>query len=674
MTALHFDYETYCDLDLKKVGVYRYVSHPSFCVLWLSYRFDDQPVRRVDLMAQPLPPQVRRALTDPTVIKYAHNAPFEFVVTRAAYKLDGMDWSQWRCTQVQAAYLGLPHSLEKVASVLKLANQKDGAGKTLMSYWSKPCTPRKSNGMRTRNLPEHHPEKWAAYGDYCVQDTVVESDISAYAARFPDLPPVEWTYWAMDQRINDRGVHIDREFVLQAIALNSAYQAEVYAEMFEICGIDSPRKLDALKKWIKAESGVTITKLDKEFYKDFVPEEWPPHVARVFELRKLASRASIAKYDAMIRFATADDRVRGILQFYGAGRTGREAGRAVQPQNMPKNKDNAGRIKQLSKEHGVAEHVIERLIGVSLDTAREAVRKGLAEVLYDDVPALVSELIRTAITAPEGRMLAVCDFSAIEARVVSWLAGEDWQLEVFRGDGKIYEATASRMFNVAIELITKSSPLRAKGKVASLALGYQGGEGALITMGALREGLLLEELDPIKDAWRAANPNIVKLWKLVNNAAKYVIEKRTAYTLRLKYTALRFSYEKGNLFITLPSGRRLAYHNASLRAGRKGMRIVYWGLNDKKQWVMLDTYGGKLVENITQAIARDCLFDSMLRMDQQGIEIIMHVHDEMVAECDKGTERQTLKLMEDIMAVSPLWAKDLPLRGDGFVSPIYRKD
>lgn len=678
MKTIRIDVETYCDLDLKKVGVYKYVEHASFDMLFLSYMTDNDEVVRLDIKSgDVLPFRLRQDLVDPNVRKTAHNVPFEVVTIRKFFGLD-LDWTQWRCTLVKAAYLGLPLGLGDVAKVLRLSDQKDAKGTALITYWSKPCKPTKANGGRLRNLPEHNVEKWEQYGQYNEQDVRTEAAVQAYCEASPDLPPVEWKYWEMDQRINDRGIYIDREFVEAAIRESSNYQTAVLAEMHSICGIDSPKKLQRLKAWIFQESGVELTKLDKEFYKDFEPSEWPDHVARVLELREAGSRASVDKYDAMLRYLNEDSRVRGILQFYGANRTGREAGRAIQPQNMKKNFDNDGQLAGEAKRLGVSVAAVKAVVGSSLETAREAVRKGLASVLYDDVTEVVGMLVRTAMCAPVGKTLAVSDFSAIEARVISWLAGEDWQLDVFRGDGKIYEATASRMFNVPIEQITKGSPLRAKGKVASLALGYQGGAGALITMGALREGLTEDELDPIKSAWRIANPRIVDLWKKVNAAAKHAIEKRTTYKLQLKYTSLIFSYARGFLFITLPSGRRLSYYGAKVEQGPKGARITYWGINNQagkpKIWMKLDTYGGKLVENITQAVARDCLFDSMLRIDKAGIDIVLHVHDEIVAECEAEAGDETLALMESIMAVSPLWAKDLPLRGDGYVTTIYRKD
>lgn len=671
MLKLTIDIETYCNLDLTKVGVYRYVADPSFGVLWFSYQFEGGPIEQLDVYNNDYRETLRQWLTDPNYIKYSHNAPFEVVCLSAWLEIPHL-WEQWRCSQVRVAYMGLPFKLEQAGKPMGLSEQKDRKGKLLINYWSKPCPPTKTNGGRTRNLPHHHAEKWQAFGNYCGQDVRVEVAGDKYCDRFGDLPDLEWQYWQLDQRINDRGIPVDREFVLACSRVNAEHVERARSEMERICGIASPKALDQIKAWILSRTGVKLTSIDKEFYKDFVPEEWPDDVARVLELRQLASRAD--KYSAFIRAICPNDRVHGTLQFYGANRTGREAGRIVQPQNMVKNKDNADSVAAVAKRLGVPYGKVLELVGSSLRTAREAVLKGLVDVLYDDPLAVVGSLVRTAIKAPAGRALAVCDFSAIEARVISWLAGEDWQLKVFRGDGRIYEATASRMFNVPVEQISKGHPLRAKGKVASLALGYEGGAGALITMGALREGLTEAELDPIKVAWRLANPNIVAFWKQLRNAAIWAIERKSRYVLRLKYTSLTFTYDRGYLFITLPSGRRLSYHGAQVEQGPRGKRITYYGINDQAQWVKMDTYGGKLAENITQAIARDCLWVSMLEMDRRGLEIIMHVHDEIVCECDEEAAPGILKVMEDVMLVSPHWAKDLPLVGDGFTTDIYRKD
>lgn len=671
MLKLTIDIETHCDLDLTKVGVYRYVEHASFEVLWLAYEWNhDGDVVQLDVKQNDYKDTLRDWLTNPQYMKYASNAPFEVVCLSAWLGIPHL-WEQWRCSQIRTAYLGLPFKLEKSAQVMGLPEQKDRSGKLLINYWSKPCNPTKVNGGRTRNLPHHHPEKWQQFGNYCGQDVRTESQGDVYCDRFGDLPALEWEYWQLDQRINDRGVPMDLEFVQACSEINKEHADRALVEFRNICGL-GPKQTEAFKQWIFDRTGVLLTSIDKEFFKDFVPEEWPDEVANALQVRQLASRAD--KYGAFLRSVCADNRVRGTLQFYGANRTGREAGRIVQPQNMVKNSDNSGYIKAMAERLGVSYAAVEAVVGSSLRTAREAVLKRLVDVLYKDVPAIVGSLVRTAIKAPPGRMLAVCDFSAIEARVISWLAGEDWQLEVFRGDGRIYEATASRMFGVPVEQITKGHPLRAKGKVASLALGYEGGALALIKMGALREGLTEAELDPIKIAWRLANPNIKKFWKLLRDVAIWVIERRSSYVLRLKYTSLTFTYDRGYMFITLPSGRKLSYYGARVEEGAKGKRITYYGLNDQKQWVKLDTYGGKLAENVTQAIARDCLFISMLEMDRRGLEIIMHVHDEVVAECDEDKAAGTLKVMEDVMLISPMWAKDLPLVGDGFVSDIYRKD
>jgi len=474
----------------------------------------------------------------------------------------------------------------------------------------------------------------------------VLSEIFKYLERFEGLPSIEWQYWVQDQEINARGVYIDAEFIDASIEANTEFLAEVHAELVKITGVDNPNSLAQLKAWLEDQLGHPFKSLAKEQLQDFLESEFiPPHVARVFELRQLGSKTSVSKYDAMKNYACADGRIRGLLQFYGANRTGRFAGRGVQVQNL------------------------KRTMGKGLLTAKEAVRKGIADLLYDDVPEVISTLVRTALIASPGRSLVSSDFSAIEARVVAWLAGEDWVLDIFNSHGKLYEATASKMFNIPLDQITKGSDLRQKGKVASLALGYQGASGALITMGALRQGLEEAELPAIVKAWRSANPSIVKFWRECEQAAKHVITKRTSYVLRKPYTSLKFHYEKGYLFITLPSGRRLSYYGAQV----KDNKLSYWGIDQtKKIWVKIDTYGGSLVENITQAVARDCLVDAMYRM--LDYEIIMHIHDEIVIEEDDDKAEATLDEVNKIMAVSPLWAKRLPLSGDGYISKFYKKD
>lgn len=650
MKHLHIDIETYSGVNLVDVGVYRYAQDPTFKIILFAYAWDDEEPTVIDTYddeypGESIPPEVWKALTDPEVLKIAHNANFETVCISTYYGL-GLDLSQWFCTQVGAAYLGLPLSLDKIGQVLNLTEQKDSKGKALIKFFSLPCKPTKKNGGRTINRPEHDPEKWELFKEYNAQDVRTEGEIFKYLERFEGLPSIEWQYWVQDQEINARGVYIDAEFIDAAIEANTEFLAEVHAELVKITGVDNPNSLAQLKAWLADQLGHPVKSLAKEQLQDFLESEFiPPHVARVFELRQLGSKTSVSKYDAMKNYACADGRIRGLLQFYGANRTGRFAGRGVQVQNL------------------------KRTMGKGLLTAKEAVRKGIADLLYDDVPEVISTLVRTALIASPGRSLVASDFSAIEARVVAWLAGEDWVLDVFNSHGKLYEATASKMFNIPIDQITKGSDLRQKGKVASLALGYQGASGALITMGALRQGLEEAELPAIVKAWRSANPSIVKFWRECEQAAKHVITKRTSYVLRKPYTSLKFHYEKGYLFITLPSGRRLSYYGAQV----KDNKLSYWGIDQtKKIWVKIDTYGGSLVENITQAVARDCLTDAMYRM--LDYEIIMHIHDEIVIEEDDDKAADTLDEVNKIMAVSPLWAKGLPLSGDGYVSKFYKKD
>lgn len=669
---LHLDLETYCELPLTgkyAVGAFRYAQHPSFEILMLAYKWNDGEEYCVDIAAgEEIPEDVWLALEDPTVIKYAHNAPFEMACFQFGCGVD-IDPSQWRDTMIMAAYLGLPLALEKVAKVLRLADQKDARGKRLIKLFCEPVAkPKKKDAFRVRNLWHHLPVDWEEFKDYNVQDVRVEYAIHKYCQKYAPVPAIEWEYWALDQRINMAGVTIDVSFVRAAIQSNNEFQRRTHDEIIELTGIANPNSLDQLKAWLLSQ-GFTIPSLTKEFFMDVDLTQFPANVARLFELRQLASKASISKYGCMLRYLCADGRNHGLFQFYGANRTGREAGRGVQPQNLKKTFSNAEDIEAVAREMGVRFEDVLDIVGDALETAKEAIRKGLADVLYTDVPDLISKLVRTAIIPERGNLFAVCDFSAIEARVVAWLAGEDWVLDVFKTHGKIYEATAANMFNVPFDSVTKGSAMRSKGKVATLALGYQGAVGAMLTMGALREGILEDEIPALVRAWRRANPNIVKLWAKVESAVKHVLERKSRYTLRLKYTQITFSYERGYLFIELPSGRRLSYYGASLRGRNK---ITYYGLNDKGQWVLTDSYGGKLVENITQAIARDCLFDSMYRL--KDLDLRMHVHDEIVAETLAEEADEVLEVMEQVMAVSPLWCSDLPLRGDGFVTKFYKKD
>lgn len=652
MKHLHIDIETYCDLDVSDVGVYRYAEDDSFKIILFAYSFDGEPVTVIDCSndeypGESIPARVWKALTDPSILKIAHNANFEYVCIETYYGV-GLDLKQWFCTMIAAAYLGLPLGLDKVGQVLGLSEQKDARGKSLITFFCKPCKPTKKNGGRTLNLPEHDPEKWDEFKEYNAQDVRTEKEIYAYVSRFPGLPEEEREYWILDQIINATGITVDREFIEAAIETNKRFTKDVHDEIVNLTGVDNPNSLPQLKRWLFQELGYEVHSLGKDYLTDAIDGALlPKHVERVLRLRQFASKTSIAKYDTMLAYAQKDGRIRGLLQFYGANRTGRFSGRGVQVQNL------------------------KRTLKKGLLTAREAVVKDIADLLYDDVPDVISKLTRTALVASEGCSLVVSDFAAIEARVVAWLAGEDWVLDVFNTHGKIYEATAANMFNVPLEMITKESDLRAKGKVATLALGYQGATGALITMGALREGLDEAELPALVSAWRSANPRIVKLWREVEGAAKHVIKNKTSYILRKPYCAIKFSYDRGYLFIELPSGRRLAYYGASVDKGR----LSYWGIDQtKKIWCKQDTYGGSLVENVTQAVARDCLCDAMKRMYEALIKILMHIHDEVVNESKDADAPATLERMNKIMAVSPVWAKDLPLKGDGYISKYYKKD
>ena len=647
MKHLHIDIETYCELDLSKVGVYRYAEDDSFRIILFAYSFDDEPVTVIDCSCEGIPPSVHRALVDPGVQKIAHNANFEIVCISTYYGIE-LNPEQWYCTMVGAAYLGLPMRLDKVGSVLGLPEQKDARGKSLITYFCKPCKPTKRNGGRTRNLPEHDPKKWSAFKAYNEQDVRTEKAVFAYISRFPAPPASEHRYWVMDQIINAKGIAIDREFIEAATDANRRFIGGVHAEIKRLTGVENPNSLPQLKAWFFQETGYHAPSLGKDYLRDALEGGMlPERVERVLRLRGLASKTSVSKYNAMLAYAGKDGRIRGLLQFYGAGRTGRFSGRGVQVQNL----------KRTMKRGPL--------------TAREAVLKGVADMLYDDVPEVISGLTRTALTAPDGYCLAVSDFSAIEARVIAWIAGEEWVLDVFRTHGKIYEATASNMFGVPLDMIGKGSDLRAKGKVATLALGYQGGAGALIALGALREGLDEAELPALVRAWRAANPRIVRLWQETEQAAKYAITRKTTCILQKPYCRIVFSYDRGYLFIELPSGRRLAYYGASVDNGR----LSFWGMDQtKKAWCRQDTYGGSLVENITQAVARDCLCDAMWRIHKAGHPVLMHVHDEIICEATDINATDVLEEMNRIMADPPKWAGELPLKGDGYVSKYYKKD
>ncbi|WP_025848718.1 DNA polymerase [Paenibacillus ehimensis] len=647
------DIETYSSVDLKTAGVHRYVEAPDFEILLFAYAWDDGPVTVVDLTdLESLPDDVYYALTDPDIIKTAFNAAFERVCLSKWFHMP-MPAEQWRCTAVHALTLGLPGYLEGVAEVLKLEVQKDAKGKALIKYFSVPCKPTKTNGGRTRNYPHHAPDKWEDYKAYNRQDVVVEREIRRKLERFP-VPANEWRLWALDQRINDRGVRLDPVLVRQAITCDEQYEARLLQEAREITGLDNPNSLQQLKGWLADRGLETPDGLSKEYMPVLLDAAPDDETRRVLELRQEMAKTSVDKYTAMTRTICGDDRARGLLQFCGANRTWRWAGRLIQVQNLPQNK-------------------IE-----DLALARETLRSGdfeMLELMFGAPPFVLSQLIRTAFIPSANCRFIVSDFSAIEARVIAWVADEHWVLDVFRGHGKIYEATAAQMFKVPFERIKKGNPeyeLRAKGKVATLACGYQGGPNALIAMGALQNGITEDELPALVKQWRSANPNIVKLWYAAEEATVKAVREKT--TVKLKH-GVQYRYEPGVLFADLPSGRSLAYVNPRIKPDPKFDKdgLVFDGMDQvKKKWMSHRTYGGRLVENLVQAIARDCLAESLMRLDAEGYKTAMHVHDEVVLDVPIGTG--SVEHVTEIMSRPLDWAPGLPLQAAGFECDFYQKD
>lgn len=650
MTILAVDIETFSSTDLIKCGVYRYVEDPAFEILLFGYAFDDDPVEVVDLASgEELPGEVVKALQDPYAIKTAFNANFERTCIAKHF-----GWVQppeaWRCTQVHALTLGLPTNLEAVAKAIKPQAQKDIAGKALIRYFSVPCKPSKANGWRTRNLPGHAPKKWGRFKAYCRRDVEVERDIRKALMRFPMLP-VEQKLWELDQKINDGGVRVDPVLVKNAITCDTEYQGRLTEEATRLTGLDNPKSVSQLKTWLLDTEGVEVESLSKDTVPELLKQAESVTVKRVLELRQEMSKTSVKKYLAMDRSRCSDDRIRGLLQFYGANRTGRWSGRLVQVQNLPKN------------------------TMPDLDLARQLLLAGqyeALELLFDSVPVTLSQLTRTAFIPSPGYKFLVADFSAIEARVIAWLAGEKWRMDVFKTHGKIYEASASAMFKVPIEEITKGNPLRQKGKIAELSLGYGGSVGALIAMGALKMGLNEEELLDLVKLWRQANLKIIKLWWDVEKAAMTAVREKT--TALMQY-GLTFSYESGIFFIQLPSGRRLAYVRPRIENDDRfnKPKLTYEGIEQgTKQWGRLNTYGPKLVENIVQAVSRDCLAEAMLRLDGYGYKIAFHVHDEVVLEVPKS--EGSLEVVNEVMSRPLDWAPGLPLRADSYETDYYKKD
>ena len=642
--VLSADIECFSDVDLIKCGVYAYADSPAFEILLFAYSFDGGETQIIDLaQGEKLPAEVEDAIFDVSVTKTAYNANFERTCLSKHFGRC-IPPESWHCSAVQAAMLALPRSLEDVGRVLGLDEQKMKEGKELIRYFCVPSKPTKANGGRTRNLPCHAPEKWELFKTYCKRDVDVEKSIRRKLHNFP-VPESEMELYRLDQRINDRGVLVDMGLVEQAIACERLHKEVVTKRAYELTGLENPNSVVQLKGWL-GDMGMEAESLSKKAVAEMIAET-DGEVEELLRLRLLMAKTSVKKYEAMERSVCSDGRVHGLLQFYGANRTGRFAGRLVQIQNLPQN------------------HLPD------LELARDLVKQGRfedVEMLYDSTPNVLSELIRTAFIPKPGCRFVVADFSAIEARVLAWLSGEQWRLDVFTSHGKIYEASASSMFHVPMEEITKTSPLRQKGKLAELGLGFGGASGALISMGALDMGLTEEELPPLVAAWRKANPHITQFWWDVDAAAvKAVTEKQ-----KTKVGKIIFEYKSGILFITLPSGRKLSYVKPRMavnKFGRDG--LTYEGISENKKWSRIETYGPKLVENIVQGMARDLLAEAMLRVEKKGYPIVMHCHDEIIAEVPEETG--SVDEMCEIMAVQPTWAEGLPLRADGYQCSFYQK-
>lgn len=641
---MFIDIETFSSVDLFKSGVYAYVQSDDFEILLFAYAWGDEPVICLDLIqGETLPVEVLNALADSSVTKSAFNANFERTCIAEHFDIE-MEPSQWVCTAVHALTLGLPGSLAKVAQALKIEEQKDSAGTALIKYFSLPCRPSKANGGRTRNLPEHDPERWQDYKDYNIQDVVVERTIKRKIEKFKPSD-FEQRLWELDQQIVDRGVFLDAGLVDNAIACDLIHSERSMSEAKEITGLANPNSTKQLREWLEAH-GEPIPNLQAATVTQFIADTKNESVRRVLQLRQAMSKTSISKYAAMENGKGKDGRVRGLLQFYGANRTGRWAGRLVQVQNLPRN----------MMEYN------------DLNAARNLLKAEQFEtldVLYERVPDVLSQLIRTALIPAPGNRLIVSDFSAIEARVIAWFAGEKWRMDVFNSHGKIYEASASQMFNVPLEEVTRESGLRDKGKVAELALGYQGAVGALKQMGAEEMGMDEEEMLEITKSWRTANSNIVKFWYEVGDAALKAVRDRQI--VKMQY-GLVFSYESGMLFIRLPSGRRLAYVRPSIEKNKFDRDAIFFD----GAYARDSTYGGKLVENIVQATARDLLAESLIKVDELGYDIVFHVHDEIVTETEIG--KGSLAELEAVMSEPVEWAPGLPLSAEGFETNYYMKD
>lgn len=651
MRILHIDIETFSSVELKKSGLYKYVQSPDFEIILFAYAYDDEPVRVIDcLQGEVIPLSVLNDLQNPAVIKMAHNAAFEFYALSKFYKtfLD-----QWRCTMVQALYCGFPGSLAGVGEAMGFQEDKKkmGIGKTLIKYFCIPCAATKANGGRTRNYPRHNTQKWELFKNYNYQDVVTEREIYHGLCQYP-VPEEEWKNWQLDQMINIGGTAIDMELVEGALAVSDQIRDELSGKAKDLTGLENPNSVAQLKKWVEDNSGLEIDSLNKATVAEILSGDPAEGIREVLKIRRELGKTSVKKYEAMKTCVCEDGRVRGLLQFYGANRTGRFAGRLVQIQNLPKN-----------------------FLG-TLDIAREFVKHRQIEavrMIYGNIPDTLSQLIRTAFVPGEGCHFCVADFSAIEARVLAWMAGEQWRLDVFRTHGKIYEASASAMFGVPIETIAKGQEnykLRAKGKVAELALGYGGGAHALVAMGALNMGLTEEELPDIVKRWRASSRRIYDFWYAVERAAQEAIEYGVITTLPCGITISR---DQNFMFIRLPSGRSLFYRDPQLAPGNYGNKeILFMGLNQtNKKWGRIDTWGGKLVENIIQAVSRDILCNAMKNLTRAGYKINFHIHDEVILEVPDDDKSKNLDDAIRRMCALPEWANGLPLNAAGFDNAHY---
>lgn len=658
--TLSIDVETFSNVDLKKCGVYKYAESPDFEILLFGVSVDGGEATVYDLASgDTVPEEIIQALADDSVIKWAYNASFERVCLSvwlrrnypqyfSSYSIEEdtvrnyLDPSSWRCSLVWGAYMGLPLSLEGIGKVLKLENQKMTEGKALIRYFCVPCKPTKANGSRTRNLPKHDPVKWSTFIAYNKRDVETEMAIQQKLSKFP-VPDFLWEEYHLDQEINDRGIQLDMVLVEQAIAIDERSREELSAKMRQLTALENPNSVQQMKEWL-TKHGLEVDSLDKKAVKELLKTA-PPELAEVLELRRQLAKSSVKKYQAMQNAVCADGRARGMFQFYGANRSGRWAGRLIQLQNLPQN------------------HMAH------LEDARSLVRSGdyaLLSALYDSVPEVLSELIRTAFVPRDGYKFIVSDFSAIEARVLSFLAGESWRLKVFAENGDIYCASASAMFHVPVEKHGQNAHLRQKGKIAELALGYGGSVGALKSMGALEMGLAEEELQPLVNAWRTSNPNIVQLWWDVDNAVKTTVRQR----LDTETHGIRFSYHSGMLFIILPSGRQLCYVRPRMGTNKfGGDSVTYEGVGSTKKWERIESYGPKFTENIVQAVSRDILMYAIRTLSH--CFIVGHVHDELIIECSMGV---SLDAVCDQMGRTPPWIEGLNLRADGYETMFYKKD